>query len=67
MVTERFSRVDIRGAMNRFPNETRLEGTTMSTKRSWGLCVGFLSILGLLVLGLMAGNAFAAQGMPSSG
>lgn len=39
----------------------------MSTKQSWGVRVGFLAVLCLLVVGLMAGNAFAAQGMPSSG
>jgi hypothetical protein len=53
--------------MTPFLRESSLEGTPMSIRQSWGLRVGFLSALCLLVVGLVAGNAFAAQGMPSSG
>ena len=39
----------------------------MRNKHSWGLHVGFFSVLCLVVVGLMAGGTFAAPGMPSSG
>lgn len=39
----------------------------MSKKHSWGVHVGFLSVLCLVVVGLIAGVTLAAPGMPSSG
>jgi hypothetical protein len=38
----------------------------MSKKQTWGVYVGFLSVLVLVMVGLIAGNAFAVKGMASS-
>jgi len=59
----RYRDMDENGAIKPLLKETRLGGITMSKKISWGL----FSVLCLVVVGLMAGSAFAAPGMPSSG